>query len=206
MVGESSLSSYQYDLSCMSSTEKTSPEESVSRLSSARKLLVLALIGGVIFSIVYFVFFRPSEANRYAATAPAQTAEPQFVKEGELSFLEGTSQDTLHHIDIEIADDRAAQMQGLMYRSSMAEDHGMLFPYPDARPLSFFMKNMKMSIDIIFVGADRRIVTIHQAVAPYSEKSLPSGEDAQYVVEVNAGFTARHGIKEGDLISFERMS
>ena len=190
----------------MSSTEQPSPEESVSRLSSARKLLVLLLIGGVVFAVVYFVFLQPAETDRWNAATPVQTTEPQFVKEGELSFLDGDTQDTLRHIDIEVADDRAAQMQGLMYRSSMEEDQGMLFPYPDARPLSFFMKNMKMSIDIIFVNADRRIVTIHQAVAPYSEKSLPSGEDAQYVVEVNAGFTARHGIEEGDLISFEIMS
>lgn len=191
----------------MKPTQEPSPEESVSRLSSARKLLILALIGGAIFLVVYFIFFREDTAEP-VANQPMVTntvAEPQFVKEGELVFIDDATQDTLQAIDIEIAEDREAQAQGLMYRSSMDENHGMLFPYPNARPLSFYMKNMKMSIDIIFADADREIVTIHQAVAPYSEKSLPSGKDAQYVVEVTAGFTGRYGIEEGDLIAFEAL-
>ena len=187
----------------MKPTQEPSPEESVSRLSSARKLLILALIGGLIFLAIYFIFLR-EEAIEPAAPQPT-VAEPQFEKEGELVFIDDATQDTLQHIDIEIAEDREAQAQGLMYRSAMDENHGMLFPYPSARPLSFYMKNMKMSIDIIFADADRKIVTIHQAVMPYSEKSLPSGEDAQYVVEVTAGFTGRHGIQEGDLIAFEEL-
>lgn len=190
----------------MKSTQKPSPEDAVSRFSSARKLLVVALVGVIVFLAIYFIFVREPNEPTTAASVPTEAAdEPRFVKEGELAFVDAATQDTLQQIDIEIAEDRAAQAQGLMYRSSMQEDHGMLFPYPQAQPLSFYMKNMKMSIDIIFVDADRRIVTIHQAVMPYSEKSLPSGEDAQYVVEVNAGFTSRHGIEEGDLITFERM-
>ena len=190
----------------MKSTQKPSPEESVSRLSSARKLLILALAGGVIFLVIYFIFLSDDPAEP-TGDAPVATTpeEPQFVKEGELVFIDEATQDTLQRIDIEIAEDQEAQAQGLMYRSAMDESHGMLFPYPDARPLSFYMKNMKMSIDIIFADANRKIVTIHQAAMPYSEKSLPSGEDAQYVVEVNAGFTARHGIQEGDLIAFEEL-
>ena len=187
----------------MKSTQEPLPEESVSRLSSARKLLILALIGGVIFLAIYFIFFNDEAAEPEVATTTATTKEPQFVKEGELAFIDAATQDTLQRIDIEVAEDREAQAQGLMYRSAMDENHGMLFPYPEARPLSFYMKNMKMSIDIIYANADRKIVTIHQAAAPYSEKSLPSGEDAQYVVEVNAGFTSRHGIQEGDLITYE---
>ena len=189
----------------MNSTPEPSPEESVSRLSSARKLLVLAAVAGVVFLIVYFVFLSDDSAEPEIAapTTTEATNEPQFVKEGELAFLNDSGQDTLQAIDIEIAEGREEQAQGLMYRSAMDENHGMLFPYPSARPLSFYMKNMKMSIDIIFADADRKIVTIHQAAAPYSEKSLPSSKDAQYVVEVTAGFTSRHGIEEGDLITYE---
>ena len=187
----------------MKSTQQSSPEDSVSRLSSARKLLIVVLVGAAIFLGLYFAFFREPVAP--VAVNTVATEEPQFVKEGELAFLDAETQDTLQYIEIEIAEDREAQAQGLMYRSTMDENHGMLFPYPDARPLSFYMKNMKMSIDIIFADAERKIVTIHQAVMPYSEKSLPSGEDAQYVVEVTAGFTSRHGIEEGDFIAFEEL-
>lgn len=191
----------------MKPTQEPSPEVSVSRLSSARKLLILALVGGAIFLAIYFLFFREDGAEPIVnqPVTTDTTPEPQFMKEGTLAFIDDATQDTLQAIDIEIAEDREAQAQGLMYRSAMDENHGMLFPYPSPRPLSFYMKNMKMSIDIIFTDADRKIVTIHQAVMPYSEKSLPSGEDAQYVVEVTAGFTGRHGIQEGDLITFEEL-
>ena len=189
----------------MNSTPEPSPEESVSRLSSARKLLVLAAVAGVVFLIVYFVFLSDDSAEPEIAapTTTEATNEPQFVKEGELAFLNDSGQDTLQAIDIEIAEGREEQAQGLMYRSSMDEDQGMLFIYPEERPLSFYMKNTKISLDIIYADEDKKIVTIHQGVMPYSEKSLPSGEDAQYVVEVNAGFTSRHGIEEGDLITYE---
>ncbi len=181
------------------------PEESVSKLSSARKLLLVALVGGIIFLIVYFFVLDNDSAETEAIPVTTDTAEPQFVKEGELVFLDAETQDTLQQIDIEVATDEAEQQQGLMYRSAMDEDHGMLFPYTSARPRSFFMKNTKISLDIMYADANRRIVTIHQGVMPYSEKSLPSGEPAQYVVEVNAGFAARHGIEEGDFIAFEEL-
>ena len=188
----------------MKSTQESSPEESVSRLSSARKLLVLALIGGVVFLAVYFIFLADDSSPKAPPLPAAEVVkEPQFVKEGELAFLDTNGQDTLQVIDIEVAEGQKEQAQGLMYRSRMDENHGMLFAYPDARPLSFYMKNTKISLDIVYANGDKRIVTIHQGVAPYSEKTLPSGEDAQYVVEVNAGFTTRHGIEEGDLITYE---
>ena len=188
----------------MKSTQESSPEESVSRLSSARKLLVLALIAGVVFLAIYFIFLDDDSSSEIAPPPAAEAVkEPQFVKEGELAFLDENGQDTLQVIDIEVAEGQEEQAQGLMYRSRMDENHGMLFAYPNARPLSFYMKNTKISLDIVYADADKKIVTIHQGVAPYSEKTLPSGEDAQYVVEVNAGFTTRHGIEEGDLITYE---
>ncbi|MGB3780324.1 MAG: DUF192 domain-containing protein [Tunicatimonas sp.] len=183
------------------------PEESVSRLSSASKLLVLLVIGGIIFSIVYFFFLDDdSAATGDVLTTTEAPAEPQFLKEGELVFLDAETQDTLQQIDIEIATEQKEQQQGLMHRSAMDENQGMLFPYTNAQPRSFYMKNTKISLDIMYADADRRIVTIHQGVMPYSEKSLPSGEPAQYVVEVNAGFATRHGIEEGDFIAFEELS
>ena len=189
----------------MKPTQEPSPEESVSRLSSARKLLILALIAGVIFLAIYFIFFNDESAEpEVAAPVTTETTkEPQFVKEGELAFLDDAGQDTLQAIDIEIAEGREEQSQGLMYRSRMDENQGMLFVYPEERPLSFYMKNTKISLDIIYADEDKKIVTIHQGVMPYSEKTIPSSEDAQYVVEVNAGFTARHGIEEGDIITYE---
>ncbi len=190
----------------MEPTQDPEKSVSVSRLSSARKLLLVALVGGIIFLIIYFFVLGDDSAETVDVPVTSETAtEPPFVKEGELVFLDAETQDTLQKIDIEVATGEAEQQQGLMYRTAMDEDHGMLFPYTSARPRSFYMKNTKISLDIMYADAERRIITVHQGVMPYSEKSLPSGEPAQYVVEVNAGFAARHGIEEGDFISFEEL-
>ncbi len=87
----------------------------------------------------------------------------------------------------------------------MEEMQGMLFVFEDATPRSFWMKNTYISLDIIYVDADKKIVSIQKSAVPLSEESLPSYKDAMYVVEVNAGFTDKYNIKEGDQISFKEL-
>ncbi|MEQ9440066.1 MAG: DUF192 domain-containing protein [Cyclobacteriaceae bacterium] len=187
----------------MSNTQQ-SPEDKISSLSSARKLLLLLVVVGAIGLVIYYFFFNEEEgAGPITTQTTSPVDEPQFVKEGELWFVSQDGQDTLQHISIEVADDQQQRAQGLMYRSSMAEDQGMLFIHDEAKVQSFWMKNTKIPLDIIYVSPDKEIVTIYQGVMPYSEKSVPSTADAIYVVEVNAGFTGRHDIEEGDLIAFE---
>ena len=188
----------------MKSAQKPNPEDSISRYSSARKLLVLALVAGVVVLAIYFIFFREEDT---VSTVPVNTSvpaeEPQFVKEGELAFLDATAQDTLRKINIEVADNDEERTQGLMYRTKMEDSQGMLFIFPQSAPRSFWMKNTKMPLDIIYLDENKQVVTVHQGVMPYSEKSLPSSKPAQYVVEVNAGFIGRYGIQEGDRVAFE---
>ena len=188
----------------MKPTQKSNPEEAISRYSSARKLLILALIAGVVVLTVYFLFFQEDQTSR-VVTVSANTSveEPSFVKEGALAFLNATQQDTLRHISVEVADNDAERAQGLMYRTKMEDSQGMLFIFPQEAPRSFWMKNTKIPLDIIYVDGNKQIVTLHQGVMPYSEKSLPSSKPAQYVIEVNAGFTGRYGIQEGDRVMFE---
>lgn len=186
------------------SKPSTSPEEDkITSVSSARKSLLLLLVAGIVTAIIYFFFLSNEEEITNSADPSAVVNEPQFVKEGELLFLSGDSQDTLQQIEIEIADDQEQRAQGMMYRSAMDENKGMLFihDYPEIQ--SYWMKNTKLPLDIIYVGDNKEIVTIYQGVMPYSKKSIPSSSEALYVVEVNAGFTGRHGIEEGDLIDFE---
>ncbi len=129
--------------------------------------------------------------------------EPQFVKEGTLTFLT-PERDTIRVIDIEIADDPPSRQQGLMYRSSMPDTRGMLFVFKNESKQSFWMKNTKMSLDILYVSADREIVDIYKHTMPYSTSPIPSGKPAMYVVELAAGFCDRHGIKKGDRIAFKK--
>jgi uncharacterized protein len=157
---------------------------------------VLLLIGAALL-----LFSRPA-VEEPAPVKAATPGEPQFVKQGVLSFLRTKTFDVITTIDIEIANTDEKRMQGLMFRSSMAENNGMLFTFPFEDQQSFWMKNTILSLDIIYVNAKKEIVSIQKYAEPYSERPLPSFKPAQYVVEVNAGFCDRHRIGEGDCIRF----
>ena len=175
-------------------------EEKVTRVSSARKMLFLIILG-LVAGGIYFWLVDEDETIDYTDEAPV--AEPQFQNEGQLSFIEADSKDTLAKVAIEVADDDAQRSQGLMHRSSMADTTGMLFIFDQPAPRSFWMKNTKIALDILYVDEQKQIFMIYKSVMPYSERSIPSKEDALYVVEVNGGFTTRNQVEEGDLIAFE---
>ena len=130
--------------------------------------------------------------------------QPDFMKEGELIFKNAAGQDVVK-IDIEIADNAAEQQRGLMNRSFLRNDQGMLFIFDADRPQSFWMKNTIIPLDIIYVNSALRIVSISENTQPYSEAPIPSKGPAQYVVEVNAGFSAQYGLREGDAVLYTRM-
>lgn len=129
---------------------------------------------------------------------------PQFKKEGELKFLKADAT-LVASIDIEIAETPAEQQQGLMNRPSMEEMQGMLFIFNREFPQSFWMKNTIISLDIIYVNAQKQIVSIAKDAQPYSTESLPSAAPAQYVVEVIAGFTDKYELKPGDRVEWNRI-
>jgi uncharacterized membrane protein (UPF0127 family) len=134
--------------------------------------------------------------------------EPPFRKDGEITFGRKDSLGkiiVLHKIDIEMAVTGGQTRQGLMYRKSMDEDHGMLFVFPGMEPRSFWMKNTHIPLDILYADDKGKIVTIQANTTPFSEKSVPSIYPAQYVVEVNAGFCERKNIREGDYISVKNL-
>jgi len=81
----------------------------------------------------------------------------------------------------------------------------MLFLFPTEEPLSFWMKDTPLPLDIIFLSADRTIVTIRKNTVPFSEASVPSDRPAKYVVEVNAGFADRHRLAPGDRVFWQRL-
>ncbi|WP_220338315.1 DUF192 domain-containing protein [Wenzhouxiangella sediminis] len=106
---------------------------------------------------------------------------------------------------VEIADDDATRAQGLMFRDEMADDHGMLFIFPDQRPRSFWMKNTRIALDIIYIDRDFEVVSISADTPPCRSRnrrcpSYPSEGPAQYVLEINGGLAAKYGIEPGDRI------
>jgi uncharacterized protein len=168
-------------------------------------LVLWAIVLLSLFGIIFFAVRMASEKSDGDIDEVHRIEEPQFVKEGELAFINAHTSDTLKTIDIEIADDEESRTQGLMHRRSMRENRGMLFIFDHEDRLSFWMKNTHLSLDIMYVNEKMKIVDIHYNAVPFSERSLPSKRMARYVVEVNAGFAERHGITEGDFISFKRI-
>ncbi|MBG6128605.1 uncharacterized membrane protein (UPF0127 family) [Aquimarina sp. EL_43] len=135
------------------------------------------------------------------------TKEITFTKEGELSLfdLKDSIPNPITKLDIEIADSDYERETGLMYRKSMQNDQGMLFIFSEEAPHSFYMKNTKFPLDIIFIDAKNKVVSIQKNAQPLNESSLPSEGPAQYVLEVNAKLTDTWNLKAGDSISFTKM-
>lgn len=165
-----------------------------------------ALIGFVVLILIVVLLLSLSDNEESYPSTAYETVkdEPQFVKEGELFFLQKESGDTLKKIAIEIADSDQERAQGLMYRSSMADSLGMLFIFDQAEEQSFWMKNTIISLDILYADAEGEVLTMYKYTVPYSEAPIPSYEKAKYVVEVIGGFTDRYNIQQGDRISFIR--
>lgn len=91
---------------------------------------------------------------------------------------------------------------GLMYREHLDEDAGMLFIFPAAEPLKFWMKHTEIPLDMIFADPSGVVVGIVANATPYSERPVGPDAPALYVLEVNGGFCARHGMRVGDKMSF----
>lgn len=105
----------------------------------------------------------------------------------------------VHAFQAEIADDPAERAQGLMFRRSMAADHGMLFDFKVSAEVGFWMENTYLPLDILFIRANGRIARISRGV-PLSREVVPSGEPVLAVLELNAGTAARLRIQPGDLV------
>jgi uncharacterized membrane protein (UPF0127 family) len=142
--------------------------------------------------------------NQTRKEAPVSTpSEPEFVKQGELTFIKADGREVCK-IDIEIADDDAKRERGLMFRRQMDLAHGMLFIFEDQDIRSFWMKNTYLPLDILYLDAEKKMVKIHENVAILNELPIPSDFPAKYVVEVNAGFCALNNIQVGDGMTFMR--
>jgi uncharacterized membrane protein (UPF0127 family) len=100
---------------------------------------------------------------------------------------------------VEVVATPALRQRGLMFREELPGGHGMLFLFPASAPLSFWMKNTLIPLDILFIEKSGRIVRIHQNTTPHSEAPLASDAPARFVLEVPGGWTAQVGIREGDL-------
>ena len=124
-----------------------------------------------------------------------------FKKEGELTIIK-VADSTQIKLDIEIADTEFDTQTGLMYRESMEKNQAMLFVFEDVTERYFYMKNTKIPLDIIYIDANKTIVSFQKNAKPFDENSLPSNVPAKYVLEVNAGLVDAWRVSVGDKIKF----
>lgn len=136
-----------------------------------------------------------------AATLVAATAwaQPQTFERDRLAIATaGGSQP----FDVELAVTSEQRAQGLMYRQKLPAEAGMLFLYPAARPVSMWMKNTVIPLDMLFIGDDGRILQIAERAIPGSTATISSHQPARAVLELNGGTAARLKIQVGDRVLY----
>ena len=131
--------------------------------------------------------------------AAAPETSPAGLKEVPLTIRSG---DRVHRFTVELARTPEEQARGLMHRQSLAPDRGMIFPYAPPQPVSFWMKNTLIPLDIIFIKEDRTIANIAENTVPLSLDPLPSLEPVVLVLEIAGGRSAELGIKAGDTVEW----
>lgn len=108
-------------------------------------------------------------------------------------------------VPVELAVTPQARTHGLMYRRDLPAEAGMLFVFPDSAPHRFWMKNTPLPLDMIFISEDLRVVGVVEDTVPFSTASVGVEEPSRYVLEVHAGFGARHGIRAGDRVELRQV-
>ncbi|MCK9399879.1 MAG: DUF192 domain-containing protein [Bacteroidales bacterium] len=166
------------------------------------RLLLIFFAVIIALSFLLFSIFTPKRNKPTASQSFFNSkSAPSFRKDGSLSiFL--TKNPSPIILDIEIADNDQERMRGLMDRQNLPDNAGMLFVFSNDEPRSFWMKNTFISLDIIYINSRKEIVSIQKYTQPKSTYSIPSEKPARYVLEVNAGFTDKYGIKPGDKIDY----
>ena len=107
-----------------------------------------------------------------------------------------------HPFRVEVAATSEQQRQGLMFRTEMGPDEGMIFPFAQTRMASFWMRNTVIPLDIIFIGPDRKVLNIAENAVPYSLDSRASIAPAMAVLELNGGRAAELGIGPGATVEW----
>ena len=138
-----------------------------------------------------------------APGAPAPEATARGVPQTGLQVvgLTVTSANGVHRFMVEVARTPWQQERGLMFVRSLAPDRGMIFPYDPPQPVSFWMKNTLIPLDMIFIRADGTIARIATA-RPLDETAVPSGEAIAAVLEIRGGLAAELGIRPGDRVEW----
>ncbi len=142
------------------------------------------------------VMFALIAAGLAPAVARAQPANITFTK-SELFIESGGKR---HHFFVEMADTDERRALGLMYRTQLAADAGMLFDFKKDQDVAMWMRNTRIPLDMLFIRKDGVVANIAQRAVPFSEATIQSAGAVRAVLEVNGGTAERLGLKSGDRV------
>jgi uncharacterized protein len=148
----------------------------------------MSRIGVFVCALVAFVAW-----NTAYGLHPSRAADMETV--------EIVTQSGVKVFNVEMARSIEEREKGLMFRKSVPEGTGMLFDFSPEQPVDMWMKNTYVSLDMIFIQADGRILRIAENTTPLSEKIISSGGRVKAVLEVAGGTARRDGIKPGDKVA-----
>ena len=144
----------------------------------------------------------PQAAGNAPTPVAIEAAEVHPVSGLEVIPLTVTTAGGKHTFRVEVARTPQQQAQGLMFRAAMGPDEGMLFPYDQPHVLSFWMKNTVLSLDLVFIDEQHRIINVAANAVPYSEASIVSDAPGVAVLELNGGRARELGIVAGNKVDW----
>ncbi len=145
-------------------------------------VVVLLVLGGLLFMVT----------NQFTVSQPA-------VEETEYGLQ-------IDFEKLEIADENPERLRGFMFREEICDDCGMLFIFPDSQVRAFWMKDVTVPLDIIFMDESGKIIKIHENTETENvDLRYSSEEPSRYVLEAKTGFVGRAGLEEGELVDIEHM-
>ncbi|MBV8538006.1 MAG: DUF192 domain-containing protein [Alphaproteobacteria bacterium] len=159
---------------------------------SVRRAIVLGYLG------VAFALLGTWGAPVIGTGAWAQSANVSF-RHSELSIESGGKRIPFK---VEIAETDEQRALGLMYRTSLPADAGMLFDFKHDQDVAFWMRNTRIPLDMLFIDRTGRIVNIAERAVPFSEETIPSAGPVLAVLELNGGTASRLGLKPGDRVIY----
>ena len=138
-----------------------------------------------------------------ASVLVLSTSSPAWAETPTRGSLEIETERGEVTLAIEIADEPNERSQGLMFRESLPENSGMLFIYPAPRIASFWMKNTRIPLDMLFIDVDGEITSIARETVPFSLTPVRSTEPVKFILEIDGGDADRLGIAVGDRMTWE---
>lgn len=164
-------------------------------LGLARKFFCLALL----LSVVAPLAFAPMSARAQQAENAAAVLEPLTLVTEPKGEAKG-AQPVEHKLSVEVMRTDAEREHGLMDRRFLPADRGMLFQFDSVQPVFMWMKNTFIPLDMIFISKQGVVTHIHENAEPMSEAIISSNGAVYAVLEVNAGFAKKIGLKSGDRV------